>query len=165
MHYNGYKLGDNNCLPFAKSGTLKYENRYDIRNWSDRPKIEQSSSTNQMPVPINNRQMFDQFKDVNLQYSYNKNGCINAVPIVVYHNFLVDNNPIYKPNESFTDVNLFDNEMKYLRDNRFIFLKMSNLGFDPITNYLYMKGPISVYTNSPTTLKCIFKELLIVKSF
>jgi hypothetical protein len=152
MHCNGYKLEDNNCLPFTKSGTLKYENRYDIRNWSDRPKIEQSSSTNQVPEPINNIQMFDQFiKDVNLQSSYNKNGCINAVPIVVYHNFLVDNNHIYQPNESFTDVNLFENEMKYLHDNGFIVLKMSNLGFDPITNYLYIKGPIPVYTNSPAT--------------
>ncbi|HEY0579364.1 MAG TPA: hypothetical protein VGC75_01540, partial [Candidatus Nitrosocosmicus sp.] len=85
--------------------------------------------TNQMPMPINNMQMLDQFiKDVNLQSSYNKNGCINAFPIVVYHNFLVDNNHIYQPNESFTDVNLFDNEMKYLHDNGFIVLKMSNLG-------------------------------------
>jgi peptidoglycan/xylan/chitin deacetylase (PgdA/CDA1 family) len=152
LHCNGYKLGDNSCLPFTKSGTLKYENRYDIRNWSDRPKIVQSPSTNQVPVAYNNMQMYNQFiKDVNLQSLYNKNGCIQAIPIVVYHNFLVDKNHIYQPNESFTDVNLFDNEMKYLHDNGFIVLKMSNLGFDPITNYLYIKGPVPIYTNSPTT--------------
>src|SRR5690348_9338776 len=35
LHCNGYKKDeDSNCLPFNKDGTLKYENRYDIRNWS-----------------------------------------------------------------------------------------------------------------------------------
>ena len=37
LHCNGYKK-DDNCLPFNKNGQVKYENRYDIRNWSDRPK-------------------------------------------------------------------------------------------------------------------------------
>ena len=85
---------------------------------------------------MNNAQMFTQFvQEVNLQSSYNKNGCIEAIPIVVYHNFLIDANYIEQPDQSFTDVNLFDNEMKYLHDNGFIILKMSNLEFDPMTNY------------------------------
>jgi peptidoglycan/xylan/chitin deacetylase (PgdA/CDA1 family) len=156
MHCNGYKKeNDANCLPFNKNGTLKYENRYDIRNWSDRPKIEQSSSTstNQVPVTMNNGQMFSQFiKEVNLQSLYNKNGCIQAIPIVVYHNFLVDNNHTYLSTDSFTDVNLFDYEMKYLHDNGFVVLKMSDLGFNPVSNYLYIKGPIVINTNNPTTI-------------
>ena len=103
--------------------------------------------------------MFDQFiKEVNLQLDYNKNGCIEAVPIVMYHDFLIDPNHIYRPNESFTDVGLFSEEMKYLHDNGFVVLKMSNLGFDPTTHYLYIKGPITVYTNSPTTTNVFLKN-------
>ena len=159
MHCNGYKKeNDINCLPFDKNGTLKYENRYDVRNWSDRPKIEQSSSTtNQAPVSFNSQQMLNQFiEEVNLQSLYNKNGCINAIPIVAYHNFLVDNNHIYLSTDSFTDVNLFEYEMKYLHDNGFVVLKMSNLGFNPVSNYLYIKGPIVIYNNNPTTISNVF---------
>ena len=93
---------------------------------------------------MNNAQMFTQFvQEVNLQSEYNKNGCIEAIPIVVYHNFLVDKNHIYQPNESFTDVGLFANEMKYLHDNGFNVLKVSDLGYNPITNYIHIKGPVN----------------------
>jgi hypothetical protein len=143
LHCNGYKKEDN-CTPFNQDGQLKYENRYDLVNWSDRPKAQ---GTNQEPMPMNNAQMFLQFiSEVNLQSGYNKDGCINAIPIVVYHNFIKDPNHIYQSNESITDAGLFSAEMKYLHDNGFIVLKMSNLGFNPITNYLYLKGPIIEYT-------------------
>ena len=45
------------------------------------------------------------------------------MPIVVYHNFLVDSSHRYLPDQSFTDVSLFSAEMKYLHDNGFIVLK------------------------------------------
>ena len=38
LHCNGYKI-ESNCTPFNKNGEVKYENRYDIVNWSDRPKV------------------------------------------------------------------------------------------------------------------------------
>ncbi len=110
-------------------------------NWSDRPKAQ---GANQIATPMNNAQMFTQFvQEVNLQSEYNKNGCIEAIPIVVYHNFLVDKNHVYQPNESFTDVGLFTNEMKYLHDNGFKVLKISDLGYNPSTNYIYIKGPVN----------------------
>jgi hypothetical protein len=140
LHCNGYKI-ENNCTPFSKNGEVKYENRYDIVNWSDRPKAQ---GANQIATPMNNAQMFSQFvQEVNLQSEYNKNGCIEAIPIVVYHNFLIDKNHIYQPNESFTDVDLFTNEMKYLHDNGFNVLKISDLGYNPSTNYIHIKGPVN----------------------
>lgn len=170
LHCNGYKKEDN-CLPFNKEGHLTYENIYDIKNWSDRPKVgtnadepiittTSTSTTNPSGTTFfNNKQMYDQFvNEVNLQSQYNKNGCINAIPIVVYHNFIVDNNHQYDPNQSFTDVGLFSSEMKYLHDNGFLVLKMSNLGFDPISNYLYIKGPIKVYTNNPIVPNVFLKN-------
>src|SRR6476661_2762396 len=137
LHCNGYKK-TNDCIPF-KNGEVKYENRYDIKNWSDRPKAQ---GTNQDAMPMNNTQMFSQFiKEVNLQSSYNKNGCINAIPIVVYHNFLIDKNYMEQPDKSITDIGLFSKEMKYLHDNGFLVLKISDLGYNQSTNYIYIKGP------------------------
>ena len=140
LHCNGYKK-ENSCRPFNKEGKLTFENRYDIRNWSDRPKILlQQPNAN---VSYDNSQMFIQFvQEVNSQENYNKNGCINAIPIVVYHYFIVDRNHMYLPNESFTDVSLFSAEMKYLRDNGFKILKMSDLGYNQSNNYLYIKATI-----------------------
>jgi len=136
LHCNGYKK-TNDCIPF-KNGKVKYENRYDIKNWSDRPKAQ---GTNQDAMPMNNTQMFSQFiKEVNLQSSYNKNGCINAIPIVVYHNFLIDKNYMEQPDKSITDIGLFSKEMKYLHDNGFLVLKISDLGYNQSTNYIYIKG-------------------------
>ena len=137
LHCNGYKK-TNDCIPF-KNGKVKYENRYDIKNWSDRPKAQ---GTNQDAMPMNNTQMFSQFiKEVNLQSSYNKNGCINAIPIVVYHNFLIGKNYMEQPDKSITDIGLFSKEMKYLHDNGFLVLKISDLGYNQSTNYIYIKGP------------------------
>ena len=42
--------------------------------------------------------------------------------------------------------------MKYLHDNGFVVLKMSDLGFNPVSNYLYIKCPIVINTNNPTTI-------------
>ena len=179
LHCNGYKKQDG-CIPFNKDGKLTYENRYDIRNWSDRPKITTiASTTNSEPINtinpssfststsssfsgnefFNNQQMYNQFvKEVNLQSGYNKDGCIQAVPIVVYHDFVVDKNHIYQPNQSFTDVGLFSEEMKYLHDNGFLVLKMSNIGFNPISNYLYIKGPITEYTKEPIRTNVLLRN-------
>lgn len=171
LHCNGYKKEDN-CLPFNKDGHLTYENRYDIRNWSDRPKVGTSSeepintnlplSNSLAPVGnlfFNNQQMYNQFvNEVNLQSLYNKNGCIDTIPIVVYHDFIEDNNHRYFPDQSFTDVGLFSAEMKYLHDNGFIVLKMSNLEFNPVSNYLYIKGPIIDYAKGPISPNIVLKN-------
>ncbi len=142
LHCNGYKI-EYNCNPFNKNGVLTYENRYDIRNWSDRPK---SQGPNQVSVPINSSQMLTQFiEEVNLQKKYNKNGCINAIPIDVYHDFILDSKLRYLPNKSVTEVGLFSAEMKYLYDNGFKVLKMSDLGYNTSTNYLYVKEPDKNY--------------------
>ncbi|HET7390236.1 MAG TPA: hypothetical protein VFJ51_05380 [Nitrososphaeraceae archaeon] len=52
----------------------------------------------------------------------------NAVPIVVYHDFIIDSHHMHLPDKSFTDIGLFSAEMKYLHDNGFRILKMSDIG-------------------------------------
>jgi hypothetical protein len=138
LHCNGYKIQQTGCKPFDQKGNVTYESRYNVKNWSDRPKPE----SQQANVIYGNSQMFTQFvREVNLQSNYNKNGCINAIPIVVYHDFIVDSNHIYLPNKSFTDVGLFDQEMKYLHDNGFKVLMMSDLQYNDSSNSLQIKEP------------------------
>jgi peptidoglycan/xylan/chitin deacetylase (PgdA/CDA1 family) len=138
LHCNGYKPQQTDCKPFDQKGNLTYENRYDVRNWSDRPKPQQRFAN----LVYDNSQMFNQFvKEVNSQENYNKNGSINAIPIVVYHNFIVDSNHRYLPDKSFTDVGLFSQEMKYLHDNGFKVLMMSDLQYNDSSNSLYIKEP------------------------
>lgn len=145
LHCNGYKPQQTDCKPFDQKGNLTYENRYDVRNWSDRPKPQQRFAN----LVYDNSQMFSQFvKEVNSQENYNKNGSINAIPIVVYHNFIVDSNHRYLPNQSFTDIGLFGQEMKYLHDNGFKVLMMSDLQYNDSSNFLQIKEPNHALINN-----------------
>jgi hypothetical protein len=93
----------------------------------------------------NNTKLLDIFIEVvNSQTQFNSNGMINAIPIIVYHNVDHENNsPNVSPDwldSSTIDVNLFDSEMKYLYDNEFQVLTMSDLGYNQTSNKLYIKN-------------------------
>jgi peptidoglycan/xylan/chitin deacetylase (PgdA/CDA1 family) len=93
----------------------------------------------------NNTKILDIFIEVvNSQTQFNSNGMINAIPIIVYHNVDHENNsPNISPDwldSSTIDVNLFDSEMKYLYDNEFQVLTMSDLGYNQTSNKLYIKN-------------------------
>jgi hypothetical protein len=80
--------------------------------------------------------MLRSFKDlyeVNSQQAYNRNGMIDAIPIIAYHDIDYD-----KAVDS-TDINLFDQEMKYLHDNGFKVVPMSDIGYNETTKYLFLK--------------------------
>jgi hypothetical protein len=66
---------------------------------------------------------------VNSQIPYKKGGTINAFPIITYHN-LTYGNEIYNELPSTITVPLFAQMMKYLHDNGFKVLTMSQLGYD-----------------------------------
>jgi hypothetical protein len=83
-------------------------------------------------------------EEINSQTQYNTNGTINAIPIIVYHNvdYRHGTNSSNIPPEwldSTIDVNLFEQEMKYLHDNGFQVLTMSDLGYNQTSNSLYIK--------------------------
>ena len=94
----------------------------------------------------NNTKIFDIFVEaVNRQTEFNTDGKINAIPIMVYHNIdyknssWVNNSPEWIVHST-TDVNLFDMEMKYLHDNGFEVLAISDLGYNQTSNKLYIKN-------------------------
>jgi hypothetical protein len=85
--------------------------------------------------------MFQKFiTAVNNQSNYNKDGIVRAIPIIIYHT-LVNYHDLSDSNRPVdTTLNLFDAEMKYLHDDGFKVITMSDLGFDENSNYLYIKG-------------------------
>jgi hypothetical protein len=121
------KQQQTDCRTYSDNGTLNFANRYDIK--------ERTHNALNTRYLHNDTQIFEKFVElVDSQTNYNKNGKINAIPIIGYHD--TDNNKTITS----TDVNLFDTEMKYLHDNGFKVLTMSDLGYDKNSNYLYIKG-------------------------
>jgi Polysaccharide deacetylase len=133
LHCDGYKKESpkqTDCRTYFDNGTLTPVNRYSIREWSH--------NANDESLSFNDSKIFKKFiEEVNEQL-YFKSGekplKINAIPIIGYHS--IDNN---KTKDS-TDIDLFAEEMKYLYDNNFKVLTMSDLGFDKSNNYLYLKN-------------------------
>ena len=85
--------------------------------------------------------MFQKFVSaVNSQYSYNKDGIVRAIPIIVYH-ILVNYRDLSDSNRPIdTTVNLFDAEMRYLYDNGFKVITMADLRYDTNSKSLYIKS-------------------------
>jgi len=149
LHCNGFtKRPQTNCGTLLPDGTLSYVNRYDIRS--------QSFDHIHSNIALTPTQLFQQFvQRVNSQIPYNKGGTINAFPIITCHN-LTYSNEVYNELPSTIMVPLFAQMMKYLHDNGFKVLTMSQLGYDTTNNLFYIKNvpsPTSAATTSnPATI-------------
>ncbi len=131
LRCDGYKKfsSQTDCRTYYDNGTLTLANRYSIREWSHNA-VDKLYSHNDTTIFTK----FDQ--EVNSQVIYNnKYGSIDAIPVVAYHS--IDNN---KTTDS-TDITLFANEMKYLHDNGFSVIPMTDLGYDKNT-YVMMIKPV-----------------------
>lgn len=128
LHCDGYKShsSQTDCRTYFDNGTLTFVNRYSIREWSH--------NAVDRKYMYNDPMIFQRFiQEVNSQQVYDRNGVINAIPIIAYHD--IDEE---KAIDS-TDTNLFDQEMKYLHDNGFKVITMSDLGYDENSKYLYVR--------------------------
>jgi peptidoglycan/xylan/chitin deacetylase (PgdA/CDA1 family) len=128
------QYGQKDCKTYTDNGTPTYANKYSIRNWShDFEKKENSYS---------NLQALERFIEVvNSQSTYNKDGTIDAIPIIMYHG-IGDGK-----RDSDTDLDLFQKEMKYIHDNKFKVITISDLAYNEKHDYLYIK-----YLESETEL-------------
>src|SRR5215217_6158514 len=119
---------------------LDSTDRYSLPVWTDYDL--------QLMYKGNSTKIFDIFVEtIDSQALYNTNGSINAIPIIVYHNVDYKNSTSnISPDwvDSTIDVNLFDSEMKYLHDNGFQVLTMSDLGYNQTSNKLYIKNNTDV---------------------
>jgi peptidoglycan/xylan/chitin deacetylase (PgdA/CDA1 family) len=135
---------------------LTSANRYSINSWAHKH-IDEGCSANgnnggsssssdsntckKFRYEYDNAQMFVKFVTaVNSQYSHNNDGTVRAIPIIVYHT-LVNYPDLSDSNRPIdTTLNLFDAEMKYLYDNGFKVITMSDLGYDGNSKSMYIKG-------------------------
>ena len=96
--------------------------------------VNLSIDLNQLFGLINDAAIFQRFiQEVNSQQAYNKNGALDAIPIVAYHD--IDEE---KAIDS-TDTSLFYAEMKYLHDNGFKVIPISDIGYNENTKFMYIK--------------------------
>jgi len=115
------------CRTYFDNGTVTYANRYSVREWSH--------NSVDLAYMHNDTSIFKIFvQEVNSQNKYNNSGIINAIPIIAYHS--VQNSNL----RDSTGIALFSQEMKYLHDNNFRVIRLSDLGYNQTTNYLYIKG-------------------------
>jgi hypothetical protein len=116
------------CRTYNDNGTLIHANRYSIR--------DDSQNSWDKNYHHNDTLIYQKFvEQVNSQTANNtKKGFIDAIPIVAYHS--IDNSK----GPSSTDIGLFASEMKYLHDNGFKVIPMSDLRYDQITNYMYVRN-------------------------
>jgi hypothetical protein len=129
LRCDGYKnqSSQTDCRTYFDNGTLTFANRYSIREWSH--------NVVDRKYKYNDPMIFQRFvQEVNSQEVYNKNGIINAIPIIAYHD--IDEE---KAIDS-TDTSLFDQEMKYLYDNGFKVITMSDLGYNENCKCLYIRN-------------------------
>jgi peptidoglycan/xylan/chitin deacetylase (PgdA/CDA1 family) len=138
LHCDGFKEEDGggeessqtDCRTFSDNGELTFVNRYSIMGWSHDAERKQNS--------YSDPEMLDRFIEVvNSQSTYNTDGTINAIPIVIWHR--IDNSGEGDPEQYATSIDLFEKEIKYLHDNGFKVLTMADLGYDENSNYLYIK--------------------------
>ena len=127
LHCDGYDSKQTDCRTYTVDDELTYANRYSIR--------EESHNSWDQSYLHNDQIIFQKFvEEVNSGINFNnKKGTVDAIPIIAYHS--IDNNG----DPYSTDVNLFETEMKYLHDNGFKVIPMSDLGYDEGTKSMYIK--------------------------
>jgi hypothetical protein len=133
LHCDGFKEEESSqidCRTFSDDGELTFANRYSIMGWSHDAERRDNS--------YSDSEMLDRFIEVvNSQSTYNTDGTINAIPIIIWHR--IDNSGVGDPEQYATTIDLFEKEIKYLHDNGFKVLTMKDLGYDENSNYLYLK--------------------------
>jgi len=128
LHCNGYKNHPQpDCRTNLPDGKLSYANRYAVRSFTE--------DTQEKKDSFDNSTIYSDFiNTVNSQTKYN-NGTLNAISLITFHNVLPLGSKPYT-----TNVAMFDQMMKYLHDNGFRVMSMSNLGYDAKNNVFYVKN-------------------------
>jgi peptidoglycan/xylan/chitin deacetylase (PgdA/CDA1 family) len=121
------------CREYSDDGRLNLVNRYTIRGWSHDSERAFNLFSDQY--------MLHRFMEVvDGQEEYNNKDIdssrVSAIPIIIWHN--IANNVKDDPYTT-TSIDLFESEIKYLSDNGFTVLKMSDLEYDEGSNALKIK--------------------------
>lgn len=123
------------CRPYSNGqdeSSIKIVHRYSVRGWSHEEERKEHK--------YDNSQMLQRFIEVvNSQSKYNRDGTINAIPILIYQKIESDTDTNDSGFSAATSVELFDAEMKYLHNNGFAVLTMSDLAYDQSSNSFHIR--------------------------
>jgi peptidoglycan/xylan/chitin deacetylase (PgdA/CDA1 family) len=130
--------GITDCSPYSSDGTPKPTNRYAMKEWShdrEKDKIYESKYVNEDPhgKKVNEAVLKNFIRILDKQIEFNKNGEINAIPIVSYHR--LDTNKDFD-----TSPELFEQEMEYLYENDYNVINLADLGYDEDEERFYIKN-------------------------
>ena len=124
------------CRPYTSDGKLTTANRYSIRALTQ----QHDSGTDDTEM----LQKFIGYVNTAAQYnnenSTNGTAALKAFAVLKYHEFMDGQNKDYRKNNLATSGSLFETEMKYLRDNGFKVIRMSDLGYDAKKNLIFLKS-------------------------
>ncbi len=135
LHCDGWpkKSNQKDCRTFDDNGKLNPITKYSMLRWA-----------HQNDRGSNDDELYNNFVEfVQSQTKYNKidryaNNTLTSIltiPIIVYHNVATTSEGTLTISED-----LFDKEMKYLHDNNFKVITMSDLGYNQSSNFLYVKN-------------------------
>ena len=121
------------CRPYTSDGKLTTANRYSIRALTQ----QHDSGTDDTEM----LQKFIGYVNKAAQYNNSTNGtaALKAFAVLKYHEFMDGQNKDYRKNNLATSGSLFETEMKYLHDNGFKVIRMSDLGYDTKKNLIFLK--------------------------
>ena len=124
------------CREYSDDGRLNLVNRYTIRGWSHDSERAFNLFSDEYML-----HRFIEVVDGQDEYNNNDNNDIDdsrisAIPIIIWHN--IANNVKDDPYTT-TSVDLFESEIKYLSDNGFTVLTMSDLEYDEVSYTLKIK--------------------------
>ena len=115
------------CSTYDENNSLNAFNRYSIREFSHNALDKKYDHDDSQILP----HFID---EVNLQSKFNTKEKLRMIPVIAYHR--IDDTS----SKSSTGIPLFESEMKYLHDNGFNIIRMSDVGYDNQTNVFYIKG-------------------------
>lgn len=136
LHCNGWpdKSDQKNCSTFNENGELNPVTKYSMLRWAhqnDRGSDDQEIYENFVEF-VESQTQYNKLKDSGIG---NDSTSILAIPIIVYHNVAESSE-----GKLTISTDLFDREIKYLHDNNFRLITMSDLGYNYGSNFLYIKS-------------------------
>ena len=129
--------GSTSCSPYFSDGSPKPTNKYAMKEWShdrEKDKIYENKYLGEDAhgEKVNEAMLKRFIKILERQTEFNKNGEINAISIVAYHR--LDTNKDFD-----TSPELFEQEMKFLYENGYNVITLSDLGYDENKERFYIK--------------------------
>ena len=110
------------CQLYEENGTMKFQNRFNI------PTADANGISRENNHDLNATQATFE-REINDALTYDVEGKLAALPVLVYHNF---SNRVLPPEQMGQSMlaESFAQQMQYLKDNNFVVLSLKDLTFD-----------------------------------